>query len=48
MYERIEKALNVGANAVIGVDLDLMTLTNNMIVVSANGTAVLIEEEKNA
>lgn len=38
------KALNMGTNAIIGVDFDLMTLSNNMIVVSVNGTAVKIEK----
>ena len=38
------KAVNMGTNAIIGVDFDLMTLSNNMIVVSVNGTAVKIEK----
>lgn len=38
------RAVNLGANAIIGVDFDIMTIGNNMIVVSANGTAVKIEE----
>lgn len=38
------KALNRGTNAIIGVDFDLMTLSNNMIVVPVNGTAVKIEK----
>ena len=28
----------------IGIDFDIMTIGNNMIVVSANGTAVVIEK----
>lgn len=40
----IANCLNEGANAVIGVDFDITTLHNNMIVVSANGTAVFIEK----
>lgn len=36
---------SVGANAVIGVDFDYLTLGNNMIAVSANGTAVTIEKK---
>ena len=36
-----QKALAKGANAVIGVDFDITTFSNNIIVVSANGTAVL-------
>lgn len=34
----------VGGNAVIGVDFDYLTFSNNMIGVSANGTAVVIEK----
>lgn len=37
------ECINRNANAVIGVDIDIMTLGSNMIVVSANGTAVIIE-----
>lgn len=40
----IESALNVGANAVIGVDFDINVLSNNMMLVSVNGTAVKIEK----
>lgn len=40
------EAVEIGANAVIGIDFDIMTIGNNMIVVSANGTAVIIEKEK--
>lgn len=38
------KALVKGANAIIGIDFDIMTFSNNMIAVSANGTAVVIEK----
>lgn len=41
-----DKALSLGANALIGIDFDIMTIANNMIVVSANGTAVVIEKIK--
>lgn len=37
-------AVDKGANAIIGIDFDILTLTNNAIVVSANGTAVKIEK----
>lgn len=40
----IENCVAVGANAVIGVDLDMMTLAQNQMVVCANGTAVKIEK----
>lgn len=33
-----------GGNAVIGVDFDYLTFSNNMIGVSANGTSVVIEK----
>lgn len=43
--EMVEQAQRLGANAVIGVDLDYETIGANgsMLMVSANGTAVLIE-----
>lgn len=41
----MEDALIIGANAIIGIDYDIMTFSNNTIVTSINGTAVYIEEE---
>lgn len=43
--EMIDQATRLGANAVIGVDLDYQTIGGNgaMLMVSANGTAVIIE-----
>ncbi len=41
----ISRALDLGANAIIGVDFDITILGSNMIVVSANGTAVCIEKQ---
>ena len=38
-------AVEDGANAIIGIDYDVLTLANNMLLVSANGTAVCIEKE---
>ena len=38
------RAVCQDANAVIGVDFDYITFSNNMIGVSANGTAVVIEK----
>lgn len=35
-----------GANAIIGIDFDILTLANNAIVVSGNGTAVKIASKK--
>lgn len=40
----IIKSATIGGNAIIGVDFDFFTLSNNMIAVSANGTSVIIEE----
>jgi len=43
--EMIEHARELGGNAVIGVDLDYETVgvNSSMLMVSANGTAVIIE-----
>jgi len=40
----IIQSVNLGGNAVIGVDFDYINFSNNMIGVSANGTSVTIEE----
>ena len=45
--EMSEHAKSLGANAVIGVDLDYETIGGgggNMLMVSASGTAILVEE----
>ncbi len=42
--DMLMEALYKGANAMIGIDIDIMTIGNNMIAVSANGTAVTIEK----
>jgi len=45
--EMVEQAKGMGANAIIGVDLDYETIGSgsgsNMLMVSANGTAVVIQ-----
>ncbi|MEM7743952.1 MAG: heavy metal-binding domain-containing protein [Pseudomonadota bacterium] len=41
--EMQERAADLGANAVVGVDLDYEVI-NNMLMVSASGTAVTIAE----
>ncbi len=43
--EMIDQATRLGANAVVGVDLDYQTVGGNgsMLMVSCNGTAVVIE-----
>ena len=40
MKEMVEKAQALGADAVVGVDIDYETVGNNMMMVSAAGTAV--------
>lgn len=42
----IENAMVEGANAIIGVDFDYITFSNNILGVSANGTAVVIQREE--
>ncbi|MBO0938950.1 YbjQ family protein [Fibrella sp. HMF5335] len=41
--EMIDQATRLGANAIIGVDLDYESLNGTMLMVSANGTAVVVE-----
>ncbi|QJD80971.1 heavy metal-binding domain-containing protein [Spirosoma rhododendri] len=45
LKEMTDQALRLGANAIIGVDLDYETIGGNgsMLMVSANGTAVVLE-----
>ncbi len=45
LREMEEQAVRVGANAIVGVDLDYETLgsKNGMLMVAAAGTAVIIE-----
>jgi uncharacterized protein YbjQ (UPF0145 family) len=45
LQELQQRAQEVGANAVVGVDLDYEVLgqTNGMLMVSASGTAVVVE-----
>lgn len=42
--EMIEQAKSLGGNAVIAVDLDYETIGGSMLMVSANGTAVVLED----
>ncbi len=43
--EMQEQARNLGANAIVGIDIDYETIGTNssMLMVSANGTAVVVE-----
>ena len=43
LAELEHRALSVGANAVIGVDLDYEAVGNSMLMVSAAGTGVVLE-----
>ncbi|WP_417807687.1 heavy metal-binding domain-containing protein [Thioclava sp.] len=44
LRELEERALKLGANAVVGVDLDYEIVGQSMLMVSASGTAVTIAE----
>ncbi|HEY0108767.1 MAG TPA: heavy metal-binding domain-containing protein, partial [Fibrella sp.] len=41
--EMMDQATRLGANAIIGVDMDYENINNTMLMVSANGTAVVID-----
>lgn len=43
MTEMINRAKALGANAIVGVSVDLETITTSMIMVQATGTAVIVE-----
>lgn len=43
LRELQERAVIVGANAVVGVDLDYEVVGQSMLMVSASGTAVVVE-----
>ncbi|MBX7150111.1 heavy metal-binding domain-containing protein [bacterium] len=43
--EMEEQARAMGANAVIGIDLDYETIGQSMLMVSASGTAILFEDK---
>lgn len=43
----LKNAMKEGANALIGVDFDYITFDNNVLGISANGTAVVIEKQEN-
>ncbi len=42
----ISKSISLGGNAIIGIDFDYITFSNNMLGVSANGTSVIIEKNQ--
>ena len=39
----MDKARELGANAVIGVDIDYETIRDGMLMVTAAGTAVIVD-----
>ena len=43
LREMEEQAAALGANAVVGVDLDYETVNGSMLMVTASGTAVTVE-----
>jgi uncharacterized protein YbjQ (UPF0145 family) len=43
LQEMMDEAREIGGNAVIGVDIDYETVGANMLMVSASGTAVVLE-----
>lgn len=43
LRELEQRAASKGANAVVGVDLDYEVVGNSMLMVSASGTAVVVE-----
>lgn len=47
LKELAERAQEIGANAVVGIDLDyeVMGERNGMLMVSASGTAVIVEQD---
>ncbi|HPC38743.1 MAG TPA: heavy metal-binding domain-containing protein [Exilispira sp.] len=44
LKEMMEQATFLGANAVVGVDLDYETIGQSMLMVSTSGTAVIYED----
>ena len=42
--EMQQRAYALGANAIVGIDLDYETVGNTMLMVSASGTAVVVEQ----
>ena len=44
LEEMAQEAEQLGANAIVGVDIDYETVGQSMLLVSASGTAVRIEE----
>lgn len=45
LQELIEEAIQLGADAVVGIDIDYETISGSMLMVSASGTAVKLVQE---
>lgn len=45
VLEMIERAHGLGANAIIGVDIDYETIGGSMLMVAVSGTAVTVNEQ---
>lgn len=45
IYEIKKNAIGLGANAIIGMDIEFSMITGEMVVIVASGTAVVIEEK---
>ncbi|MBN2556644.1 MAG: YbjQ family protein [Anaerolineales bacterium] len=46
LEEMGEKAIHLGGDGIIGIDFDYLSLSNNVLMVSANGTAVKLDPEE--
>lgn len=46
MSRAIEKARNIGANAIVGLDVETSNVLQDLVLISATGTAVIVEPEK--
>ena len=44
LNEMVQRAEELGANAIVGVKVDIETINESMLMVTATGTSVLIEE----
>ena len=48
IYEIKKNATELGANAIIGIDIEFSMISGEMVIIIASGTAVIIEEKKEA
>jgi len=45
MSRAIEKARDMGANAIVGLDIETSDVLQSLVLISATGTAVIVEPE---